>query len=268
MDNLFFYSSKVAWFLVSPYSIFVTLLTITLLLLLFNFLKPAKILLSLLTFGLLFLCFFSVGDWLLYPLESRYKHNPKLPDHVDGIIILGGSVITSVSTEWQQLETNSFSERLYSFIELAHRFPQAKLVFTGGNASLKPDQPSEADIIYEYLLRAGLQAERLIMENKARNTAENVSRTKRLINPAQAQNWILITTAFHMPRSVGLFCQQEWPVIPYPVDHQTVPSRLYELNYNPSDNINSLNLATHEWLGLLAYYLTAKIDSILPEGCN
>lgn len=254
--------------LISPYNLFVILLVVALLLLLFNFQKQAKILLSFLTLGILVLSFFSIGDWLLYPLESRFQHNPELPDRVDGIIVLGGSVIPSVSSEWQQLETYSSHERLSSFIELAYRYPQAKLVLSGGNASLNRNQPSEADIVRDYFLRAGLQEERLILENQSRNTAENASMTKHLVKPQLQENWILITSAYHMPRSVGLFCRQGWPMLPYPVDHQTIPSRLYKFNFNLSDHANNLEAAIHEWVGLLAYYVTGKIDSLLPQGCN
>lgn len=267
MDNLFFYSSKIIWLLVSPYSLFVILLTITLLLLLFNKFTKAKILLTFLTLITLSLSFFSIGELLLYPLESRFQHNPELPEQVDGIIVLGGSVLPSASHEWQQLETNSFNERIFSFIELAHQYPQAKLVFTGGSASLNRNRPTEADIIEPFLRKAGLNTGRLILENQARNTAENVSRTKQLIQPKAQENWIVITTAFHMPRTIGLFCQQNWPVMAYPVDHQTIPSEMYNARFNLSGHANNLQHAIHEWLGLAAYYATGKIDSILPPGC-
>lgn len=268
MDNLFFYSSKIIWMLISPYNLFVILLTLGTLLLLFNFQKQAKLLLSFLTLGIVFLSFFSIGDLMLYPLESRFQHNPELPERVDGIIVLGGSVIPSVSLEWQQLETYSSHERLSSFIELANRYPKAKLVFSGGSASLNRNHPTEAEIVYDYFLRAGLQDERLILENQSRNTAENASMTKQLIQPEAQEKWILITTAYHMPRSVGLFCRQDWAVLAYPVDHHTVPSKLYDIKFNLSGHANNLEAAVHEWLGLVAYYVTGKIDSLLPQGCN
>lgn len=254
--------------LVSPYNLFTILLTVTLLLLLLNYQRQAKILLSFLTLCILLLSFFSIGDWMLYPLESRFQHNPELPKQVDGIIVLGGSVQASASKEWQQLETNSFHERLSTFIELANQYPNARLVFTGGNASLNREQPTEAEMVRDYFLRAGLQEERLMLENQSRNTAENASLTKQLLNPTATQNWVLITTAFHMPRAVGLFCRQGWSVLPYPVDHHTLPSKLYAIKFNLSDHANNLAVAVHEWLGLLAYYVTGKIDSLLPQGCN
>ena len=71
-----------------------------------------------------------------------------------------------------------------------------------------------------------------------------------------------------MPRSIGVFCQQHWPVIPYPVDHRTIPSKLYDVGYNLIDNSNNFMHAIHEWGGLLAYYMSGKIGSILPTRCS
>lgn len=268
MDNLFFYSSKILWMLLSPDSLFVFLLSVSLILLFFNRRKTAIVLLTILTSCTLLLSFFSVGGLMLYPLESRFKHNPELPQQVDGIIVLGGSVIADVSDEWQQLETYSSHERLSNFIELAHRYPQAKLVLTGGNPSLDRNKPSEAEIMRDYFLKSGIEEKRLLLENQSRNTAENVSNTKLIIKPEKNETWLLITSAYHMPRAVGLFCQQGWPVTPYPVDHQTIPGKLYDINYSLMGHANDFMMATHEWLGLLAYYLTGRISSLLPEQCD
>ena len=101
MDDIFFYLSKNIWAVISPDSLFIILLTLCLLLFLLRQTKKATLLLALLTFCTLFLSFFSVGDWMLYPLESRFQHNPDLPEQVDGIIVLGGSIIPGQSIEWQ-----------------------------------------------------------------------------------------------------------------------------------------------------------------------
>lgn len=268
MDDLFFYSSKIVWMLISPDKLFVLLLLASLLLLLFNYTKQATVILFLLTLCTLTLSFFSIGNLMLYPLESRFQHNPVLPESIDGIIVLGGSINTQPSQEWRQLETNSAHERLSSFIELAHRYPKARLVFTGGSNSLKDGQPKEADLVSNYFLTAGIQASRLVLEDQSRNTAENAAYTKQLINPARDETWLLITSANHMPRSIGLFCQQNWPLIPYPVDHETTPSKLYSVHFNLVDNFNSLVQASYEWAGLIAYYLTGKIDRVLPSDCR
>lgn len=267
MDDIFFYLSKNIWAIISPDSLFIILLTLSLILFLLKRVKIATFLLALLTSCTLFLSFFSVGDWMLYPLESRFQHNPELPEQVDGIIVLGGPIIPDRSLEWQQLETNQFHERLSSFIQLAQLYPNARLVFSGGNANTDVDRPTEAQIAETYFLNSGISAERLLIENKARNTAENARYSKQLARPQSDETWIMITTAFHMPRAIGVFCQQNWQLIPYPVDHQTLPSKLYQPGFSLIEHANHLVLASHEWLGLLAYYLSGKTQQLFPAQC-
>ena len=268
MDEHFFYLSKHLWAVTSPDSLFVILLTLCFLLFLLGKSKIATWLLGLLTFCILFLSIFPVGDWLLYPLERRFQHNPDLPEQVDGIIVLGGPIIPDRSVEWEQLETNQFHERLSSFRQLAEFYPDARLVFSGGNSSTDEASPTEAQIAEAYFLAAGIPPERLLIENKARNTAENASYSRQLAKPRPHENWVMITTAFHMPRAMGVFCQQHWKVIPYPVDHQTLPSKLYHPGFGLIAHASHLVLATHEWLGLLAYFLAGKTQQLLPGHCD
>jgi len=268
MDEIFFYLSKNIWTVTSPDSLFIILLTFSLLLFFFKQTKKATLLLGLLTFFTLLLSFFSVGDWMLYPLENRFQHNPNLPEKIDGIIVLGGSIIPDRSIEWQQLETNHFHERLSSFIQLSQLYPDARLVFSGGNASTDKDSPTEAQIAETYFLKSGISPERLLIERTSRNTAENVSYSKRLANPQSSEAWLMITTAYHMPRAIGIFCQQNWKVIPYPVDHKTLPSKLYQPEFSLIEHANHLVLASHEWLGLLAYFLSGKTHQLFPAQCD
>ena len=141
-------------------------------------------------------------------------------------------------------------------------------MFSGGNASTDKDQPTEAQIVSSYFLDAGISPQRLFIEDKARNTAENVTYSKQLVSPELNESWLLITTAFHMPRAMGIFCKQNWKVMPYPVDHQTLPSKLYQPGFGLLGHANHLKLAMHEWVGLLAYYLSGKTDQLYPAECN
>ena len=128
--------------------------------------------------------------------------------------------------------------------------------------------PTEAEFVRQYFIDSGVSGARLIIEDKARNTAENIQYSKILVKPQPDESWLLITTAFHMPRSIGVFCHQKWPVIPYPVDHASNPETLFKINFNLADHAANLNGASHEWIGLLAYFLTGKIDNILPSTCH
>ncbi len=268
MDDIFFYLSKTLWKIFSLDNLFVVFLCLILFLLLSGKIRKATQIMSFLVLCTLTLTILPVADWMLYPLETRYQHNPELPEKVDGIIVLGGSIIAESSKEWQQLETNEFHERLSSFIELAKAYPQARLVFSGGSANLEQGHPTEAMIAESYFLQSGISAERLIIENRARNTEENVTFSKRLLKPQPDETWVMITTAFHIPRAMGVFCKQNWKVIPYPVDHHTLPSKLYKADFSLLEHANQLVLASHEWMGLLAYYAAGKTNSLLPEQCN
>ena len=268
MEDSFFYLSKILWIALSPDGLFVILLTLCLVLLLGRRVRIATILLSMLTIGVLLLSLFPLGDWLLYPLERRFQHNPELPVRVDGIVVLGGSVMPAHSVEWQQLETNHSHERLSSFIQLAQRYPEARLVFSGGNASLDRSKPTEAQVVESYFVAAGIPAERLIIDSKARNTAENAIYSKQEAKPERGEHWLLITSAYHMPRAIGVFCRQDWQVIPYPVDHQVVSAQRFRPGFALLLHAYNLNMAAHEWLGLLAYYLSGKTHQLLPAQCD
>jgi uncharacterized SAM-binding protein YcdF (DUF218 family) len=194
MGDLFFYSSKVIWKVISPDNLFAFLLLTTAAFFYLGFHVYARRLLSLLCVAVLFLSLFPVGSWMLYPLESRFKHNPELPERLDGIILLGGPIDTDTSQAWQQLEINDSAERLTSFIELASRYPEARLIFTGGNASIHRDKPTEAGILSLHLHRLGLDPKRVEFESQSRNTAENAHYTNQLVNPQANSNWLLITS--------------------------------------------------------------------------
>ena len=266
MDDLFFYSSKLIWGFISPDSLFVLMLAATVGLFYLDYQVLARRLLTFLIASVVFLSLFPVGNWMLYPLEAQFKYNPELPPHIDGIILLGGSIDAEMSLAWGQLEMNSSAERLTSFIELARRYPEAKLVFTGGNASVNRNKPTEAGILKLHWHQLGLDSERIQFEDQAKNTAENAFYTKQLVKPSPNSNWVLITSAFHMPRSIGVFCQNSWSLIPYPVDHQN-SDNLLEINFNLLRHATHLKNAMHEWLGLIAYYLTGKIPNLLPGSC-
>ncbi len=267
MSDIFFLLSKWLWLLFSPAHLMLLLLLIAWLLLLTGRRRRGLQLMSLLLLLLLLLTWFPVGDALLYPLESRFPANPQLPRKVDGIVVLGGSVMPETSRYWRQLEVNESAERLGAFIELAHRYPDARLLFTGGNASLHPGRSTEASQVGRLFRAAGIGG-RVVMENRARNTAENARFAKQRLTPKQGERWILVTTAYHMPRSVGVFCRQGWPMTPYPVDHYSLPEQLLDPRPQLLENLNKLEAALHEWIGLFAYRLTGRTPAFLPGVCS
>jgi len=268
MDTLFFYISKLVWLLVSPDSLLLVLIILSLALLYIGKIKQAKILLTTISLLLIIIASFPVGEWLLYPLESRFQTNPNLPDKVDGIIVLSGAEDAELYHIWKQVELGAAAERDITFLTLARQHPKAKLVFTGGSGSLTKQEYKGADVAKKLFEQLSFDTTKIIFERESRNTYENVIYSKDLVKPIKNENWILITTGWHMPRSVGIFCKAKWPVIPYPVDHQTNKDNLFRIDFDLANNLYTLKTAIKEWLGLFAYYLSGKTTSFFPKQCD
>jgi uncharacterized SAM-binding protein YcdF (DUF218 family) len=118
---------------------------------------------------------------------------------------------------------------------------------------------TEADTARLFFQQQGLDIRRITFENRSRNTYENVVFTKALVKPLPEQVWILVSSAQDMPRSVGIFRKQEWPVFPVPVAYKTG-----DQSDHLSDDLSAIDDNVHEWLGLVVYYLTGKTDALFP----
>jgi len=229
--------------------------------------RIAKALLGTAAILLTLVAFLPLGKWLVTPLETRFAANPELPATIDGIILLGGVIDPVKSYIWDQPEFGGAAERYLAFSELAREYPNAKLVFTGGTGTLLDQEYKEADIALYSLESMGINRNRIEAERESRNTIENALKSKALMKPGTGENWILVTSAAHMPRSVGVFCAQDWPVIPWPVDHESSPGMQTRIAFDLAGNLSTLNTHTREWVGLVAYYITGKTSALLPSGC-
>lgn len=265
MDTLFFWASKLVWAVLSPDSLLLLMWLGGFALLLLGAVRCAKVLLGCATGIALAVAFLPLGDWLVAPLEERFAPLAQLPEEVDGIIVLGGFVDTFRSQAWQQTQSNQAAERLWAFTTLARRYPHAQLVFSGGNATLTGQRLKEAGYLRALLGEAGLGDRALTLEDQSRNTYENVLFSKALAMPKAGERWLLISSAAHMSRSLGIFCAQNWPVLPYPVDYRSDRERLWRVELRFAEHLYDLNSASREWLGLLAYYLTGKTSSFLAD---
>ena len=267
MDTLFFWLSKLAWFVISPLNFILILLIIVWLLILINAKRVIKPLMSSIVLVLLLITLFPVGKMLLHPLETRFETNPVLPNSIEGIVVLSGALNPKHSALWQQTEVNGAVDRELAFMRMARAYPGAVLIYTGGSSSLISNEHKAADVAKQLFAEQGLNTDRILFERQARNTHENAILSLKLAKPKFERPWILITSAFHMPRSIGIFCKAGWPMLPYPVDHQTIPGKQFTISFNLGAHLNMLNLAIHEWLGLIAYRLTGKTPALLPDKC-
>ena len=107
--------------------------------------------------------------------------------------------------------------------------------------------------------------QRIEYESQSRNTFKNVIHSQAMVSPLSRENWVVITSAFHMPRTMGIFCEQNWAVIPYPVDHYAEKSNLILIDFYFINNLQVLSIAVRELVGLLAYQLTGKTRHSCPQ---
>jgi uncharacterized SAM-binding protein YcdF (DUF218 family) len=210
--------------------------------------------------SLLMLSLFPVGDLLLQPIERQYPQEP-LTDRVDGIIILGGGEDVSASAYWGKAQLSEGADRYTASLALARSHPEARLLFTGGGGSMRGltgETVSEASVAESFFLSQGIERERLLLENKSRNTSENARLGLSLASPRPGETWILVTSAFHMPRAVQSFENAGWTgIVAWPVDYRA-SGFVDGFGWNLMRNLTILNIAVHEWAGRLVYAITGK----------
>ena len=211
--------------------------------------------------ALIVLAVLPVGDLVARPLESRFPTRP-LPPKVDGVVVLGGSVSESLSVEHDQPALNHRAERLTTAVRLARAYPTAQMVFSGGSGALLVAPTSEAAVAAQLFEELGLDRDRFAFERRSRNTFENAVLAKALANPQPGETWLLVTSALHMPRSVGVFRSAGWPVEPVPVDFNAASG--LRLEFWLSGHLQDLDWAVREWVGLLAYRLLGWTDELFP----
>ncbi|WP_448187612.1 YdcF family protein [Azospirillum sp. sgz301742] len=261
-----FIASKILWGLAQPGNALVLLLALGTLLLFSarNARRHAgRGIVAAVSVCFLILTIIPIGAWLLRPLEDRFPP-PTMPNRVDGIIMLGGAVNPPLAADRGEPSVNDAAERILAMADLGRRYPDAKLVFTGGSGSLWGGKYREGEVMRAALEQAGLDTGRVLFENDSRNTWENAVFSRDLVTPKPGETWLLVTSAWHMPRSVGIFRRIGWPVLAYPVDYRSrsdgKPYLLFELDAN----LGMVSVAVREWIGLAAYRLMDRTDSLLP----
>ncbi len=261
---MFFYLSKIFWFFVDPGNVLLIALCLGAVLIYRRRDKLGRWLLTFAAVSALLVAILPIGKNLLIVLENRFPVVHELPEKVDGIIVLGGVVNEVVTRARGQTSIGSAIERLTEFATLSKEYPNAKLLFTSGSGKLLTQDIKEGDAVGPLLISLGVNLERVLVESQSRNTFENALMSKELANPSDDETWLLITSAFHMPRSVGIFRKIGWDVVPYPVDFSFEGNAIFYPTFNLLGGMNSLSGAIHEWLGLLFYWMTDKTSSFFP----
>lgn len=213
---------------------------------------------------LLVIGFLPVGHFFVHILDNRFPAWDPSRGPPDGIIVLGGAIEPRMSRERGAPQLNGSAERVTVIAKLAREYPNARIIYSGGDASLLQDEGVEADYLYPLLDSFGVPRDRVKLESRARNTWENAIFSKELAKPRPGERWLLVTSAEHMPRAVGCFRRVGFPVEPYPVDWHTRPRMHLRLSSRFAGGLSSADHAVQEWLGLFAYWLTGRTSELLP----
>jgi len=263
---MFFYISKIVWFCLQPSSLLLILLIAGAALLFTRHQKTGRRLVVVAAALLLVGGLLPLSSWLILPLEDRFPRADLSGAQVDGIVVLGGAEDARVSTARHAHALNEAAERLTEVAALARRFPKAKIVFTSGSIEILSAPTIGADAGGVVLEDLGISGrDRLILERRSRNTWQNAVYTKELVDPRPGERWLLVTSAAHMPRAMGVFRKAGFRVEPWPVDYRTAGSwdlvRLFEA---PAEGLRRLDQATREWVGLVVYWLTGRSSALFP----
>jgi len=263
---MFFYVAKVLWFLAQPSTLIAIALVLGAVLARTVWHRLGRRLLFAGLAALLVCGFFPLGDWLIAPLEGRFPR-PDLArgGPITGIVILGGAEDGRANPPRELAGLNEAAERMTEAVALARRFPQARVVFSGGSAAMLATEPPEAAAAGRLLEALGVASERISLEDRSRDTHENALFTRRLVDPAPGQRWLLITSGWHMPRAVGCFRKVGFAVEAWPVDYRT--SGRFELRPERAipDGLRRIDMVAREYAGLLVYYLSGRTSELFPS---
>ncbi|MBI3700340.1 MAG: YdcF family protein [Afipia sp.] len=207
-----------------------------------------------------------LANVMLLSLSERFPAWQSGGRTPDGIIVLGGAIDSEITEVRHSLEMDSSGERIVAMLQLARQYPSAKIVFTGGSGNLIQASASEAPIIGRLLESFGVARDRVTLEGNSRTTAENAIFTRRLVQPKPGELWLLVTSSFHMPRSIGAFRKAGFDVEAYPVDWRTNGWSDATTPFNKlSAGLARSDVAIHEWTGLIAYWLTGRSSELFPK---
>ncbi len=264
---MFFSAAKIFWVLAKPLNLMLILLSLATLLSWSRWRRQGIWLASALTAGLLALAVLPVGGWLLAPLERQFPPFSVAEGPVTGIVLLGGSAVNrDISRRVGHAVPGSGADRLVEFIRLARAYPEARLLITGGSGKAGGVQDErwdrEAPLIANYLVGQGIARQRLLVEAASRDTFENATLGRALAKPKADERWLLVTSAWHMPRAMAVFHALDWPVVAaLPAVGGPVPFRL---RFNLGIGMRNMKRASHEYLGLLAYWLDGRTKTLWP----
>jgi uncharacterized SAM-binding protein YcdF (DUF218 family) len=262
---MFFVVSKILGFFAIPSNLVISLGILGVVLLPTRFARAGRRLAVASLVILAILGLSPIGNLLIIPLEQRFPAWDSAGGPPDGIIVLGGAVAPDISGARNEVSLNESAERMTAVAELARRYPEARILFSGGSGALLYQEGTEADFVVRLFESFGIPASRVMLEDRSRNTVENAVFSKEMLSPKLGERWLLVTSAYHLPRAIGAFRKVGFAVEPYPVDWRT---RGNEDALRPfptlGDGLRRTDTAVREWVGLAAYWLSGRSSELFP----
>lgn len=221
---------------------------------------------SLLSAVILFVTLYTTaGAYIVQGLEERFPHVAADPADLKCMIVLGGSTQNEVSTARGGYELDSAGDRLIETLRLAQKYPQARIVISGGDGSFGGTYEGDAVISERFFTALGIPTSRMVEDRTSRTTFENAVNTKELLAQNGLSDCLLITSGFHMPRSMGIFRKQGISVVPWPVDYRSTGKETLRFDFTqPSLNAQLVATGLREWFGLVGYYFVGRTSALYP----
>jgi uncharacterized SAM-binding protein YcdF (DUF218 family) len=214
-----------------------------------------------------------LGNALMLPLEQRFPSYTDSGRPPDGIVVLGGAFDTVVSQARGEVALTDAGDRMTAVAELARRYPNARILFSGGSGRLIVQGARESELALRLFNAFGIARERVLLDERSRDTLENAEFSKAVAAPKPGERWLVVTSAYHMPRAIGAFRRAGFPVEAYPADWRT-RGRADVLRPFDSvaDGLKRSDTAIREWIGLLTYWASGRTSELFPSpiqgGCG
>lgn len=250
--------SELLWWILTPSTVMTLLLLLAYLAARARAPRVAAGLVFLPLIVLLALALAPVDRYLAMPLEGRVAAPEPLPESVDGIVVLGGSVDWRVGEDRGQLSMDGSGERMLATLALARRYPDAQLVFTGLFEDALATEWKDAGGV-GLLFEPALRSKDVMFLGEARSTYEEALLAVERVNPQPGSSWLLVTSALHMPRALGTFRTIGWNVTPVPVDYRSPASWGWRFDPRIGARLSELDRVVREWGAYVVYRATGRV---------
>lgn len=259
---MIFFLSKILWEIFNPFNLVIFLFILGIILNFINYSIISKIFFSMSLLLILLIGFFPSGAYLIYLLEKDYTPITSLPQEIDGILILGGATIPSLTQDHNQVALNGSAERITESINLMKKYPNTKIIFAGGSGSISLPKLSHSAVAKKLYNNLGLDTNNIFFDYESRNTFENILFAKKKFKNISNEKWIVVTSAMHLNRALNISEKMGLKFIPYPTDYKHPKKFIFKIEINLIDNFNQFQIASREWVGLIYYYLIGRTSKV------